>query len=180
MIEFDAWRNSLVRARNRGTQTLTGAVDLVAAIFRGDDTAAIMIINNTPDDDCGDLIYSCLRLCYALAQRNRTAQGLLEIQAAFFDIADEEWRVHRRNAAALISAHVRAIDALNWDDFNIVGIDPAVYHNPAAEDFNKIITNSDESLYEVLLAALKLWASLLPEVSHASIENVAAAMRIAT
>ncbi|BCP14850.1 hypothetical protein [Mycobacterium paraintracellulare] len=176
--EFGEWEASLVRVRSRGTQTIDRAANLVAAIFRGDDTAAVIVLDEVPDDDAGDMVHGVLRLCYALAQRNRTPQGLLAVQAAWLDIADDDWRLHRRNAALLMNSYMQAVDAANWDDFAIVGIDPSVHYNAAAEDFNQVITNAGEHLYEVLLTTVKIWRRLLPEISPASIENVAAAMRI--
>jgi hypothetical protein len=170
---MDAWNANWLQLKTRGTDTSELSTDLVLGAFRGDNAFRQLEILEQADDDeqLGGMIFSALRLCCELARRNRTPHGLLEIGAALQDI--EETAPERTSAAArLLLGYQIADDVAHFD--SIDSLDPGVFWALGADGYNATLTEAGIAAYSVVVEALALWRTMLPEVSESTINTVAA------
>jgi hypothetical protein len=130
-------------------------------------TCSLLKFLQDADDEpwAGDFIHATLRLCRALAKRNRSDDGMLALYVSLHNVEATDPNPKRRWAARLILAHTLAADAADFEPFQNVGIDTSVEYNCGVASFNAAITDSGSEFLETLVAVMGLWHWLLPEVS---------------
>jgi hypothetical protein len=145
------------------------AVKLLRRTFRGDSADSLLRFLEDRDDEpwTGDFIHATLRLCRALALRNRSDDGMLALYVGLHNVEATDPNPHRSWAAQLILAHALAADAAEIDGLASVGVDTSVYYNAGASSFNEVIHDCGIWFLETIAAALILWRWLLPEVGPA-------------
>jgi hypothetical protein len=172
--EMDAWQNDWVRVKTRGLEASDLSTALVQRAFRGDNTFALLpILDSAADDDqrFGDIAMGALRLCAAICHRNRTPSARMEIAAALLDTEETAPARKTRTAASLISAYQMAYDVANFE--SIDQLDPATFHNLGATAYNQAFSDIPELADLVIVEALRLWRTLLPETSARTVKDVA-------
>lgn len=167
------WDRSWTKVQGRGTATADAATELVLGAFRGDSAFELIDIVAAADDAglTADLVQGALRICAEIARRNRTAEGLMAISAAWMHAADHGSTISRL-AARLLLAYSAVDDTANFE--SIDQLDPSVFHGYGAQTFNDVILEAGDLCDIVVLRALALSRHMLPEVSTKTIKNIAA------
>jgi hypothetical protein len=82
------------------------AVELLRRTFSGDTTCSLLKFLQDVDDEpwAGDFIHATLRLCRALAKRNRSDDGMLALYVSLHNVEATDPNPKRRWAARLILA----------------------------------------------------------------------------
>jgi hypothetical protein len=161
------------RAQSRGAATSEWVTGLVTHAFTGADDEVLQGFLEAAfaADVFSHLVQGALRLCSAMARRNRTAIGMMELTQGLMDIEAYAGEPNTKLAVRLILEFAQCDDVARFDTFECVGLDSGSLSDVAATSFNYTVS-ACEDFGAVFLECLRVWRWLLPEVSPQTIAAI--------